>query len=108
MRALGLALMTCCHMFSPLPALLLHACYTLLTWNPGYCSTALLAAPLAQLRQAELARALELASLPLAAVQPIAGQLAVTFEGEAYCRWEGGGRALWPAAGQSRCTAASR
>ena len=83
MRSLGLALIACCHVLPPLPALLLQAGHTALTWNPGYCSTLLLAAPLAQQRQAALARVLELGSLPLAAVQPIAGQLAATFEGEA-------------------------
>lgn len=81
-RALGVALLTSCHMFPPLPSLLLHAVHSRLTFTPYYCSTPLLSAPLARQRQAGLARALELASLPLAAYQPIAGHLAAKFEGE--------------------------
>lgn len=81
MRSLGLALIACCHVLPPLPALLLQAGHTALTWNPGYCSTLLLAAPLAQQRQAALARVLELGSLPLAAVQPIALQLPAALSG---------------------------
>ena len=85
MRSLGFCLMACCHVLPPLPALLLHVGHTVLTWNPAYCSTPLLAAPLSRSRQAVLAHWLELGGLPLAAMQPIAGQLAMTYEGEAAC-----------------------
>ena len=73
MRSLGFCLMACCHVLPPLPALLLHVGHTVLTWNPAYCSTPLLAAPLSRSRQAVLAHWLELGGLPLAAMQPIAG-----------------------------------
>lgn len=44
-------------------------------WTAEFCTTPLLASPLASQRQARAAAALELASLPLAAVQPVAAAL---------------------------------
>ena len=65
--------------FMPLPpaaTLALHLWTTALTWNPaGYCATPLLRHPLAHLRQATAAAILDALTLPVAAVQPIAGPL---------------------------------
>lgn len=60
----------------PASALATHAAITLLTWNStGYCSTPLLSDPLSQHRQAQVAAMLQHASLPLAALQPLAAPL---------------------------------
>lgn len=63
------------HCAAAAAALLLHVAAALLTWTPDYCATPLLTAPLATQRQASAAAALELASLPLAVVQPVASVL---------------------------------
>lgn len=110
MRSLGFCLMACCHVLPPLPALLLHVGHTVLTWNPAYCSTPLLAAPLSRSRQAVLAHWLELGGLPLAATQPmwIAWQLATKFRGEAACcgsaKGRASGRALACQRGAGHCS----
>ncbi|PSC70677.1 hydrogenase [Micractinium conductrix] len=66
-------------LFVPLPpvaTLATHSAITALTWNSaGYCSSQLLRHPLTRRRLATLVGALEQARLPLAAVQPLAGQL---------------------------------
>lgn len=69
-------------MHLPLAALVAHAVITLRAWNPLYCTTALLSAPLARQRQAALARVLDALCVPLQAVQPIVGQLPTSFRGE--------------------------
>ena len=69
-------------MHTPLAALLAHLGLAALAWNPLYCTTAALAAPLARQRQAALARLLDVLCMPLGAVQPIVGQLPTSFEGE--------------------------
>ena len=76
-------------LFPPSTALLLHVLLAWLTWNPGYCSTPLLAAPLSRQRQASLATALDTFSLPLAAMQPTAAQ-APKLTGEPACRYGDG------------------
>ena len=73
-------------MHPPLAALLAHAAVAALAWNPLYCTTAALAAPLARQRQAALARLLDALCMPLAAVQPIVGQLPTSFKGECSTR----------------------
>lgn len=56
----------------PLPALVSHVGTLLLTCNSqAYCRAPLLADPLSRVRLGGLARLLELAALPLAAVQPV-------------------------------------
>ncbi|KAL4458307.1 hypothetical protein ABPG75_013172 [Micractinium tetrahymenae] len=58
----------------PLACLLTHLALMLLTWNPaGYCGTQLLSSPLSRLRQQWAGKALEYATLPLVAAQPVAG-----------------------------------
>ena len=69
-------------MHPPLAALLAHLALAALAWNPLYCTTAALAAPLARQRQAALAKLLDALCMPLVAVQPIVGQLLTSFEGE--------------------------
>lgn len=60
-------------MLPPASCLLTQATLALLAWNPhGYCATELLQSPLSQQRQRGLAATLDLLSLPLAAVQPVA------------------------------------
>lgn len=75
-RAMFLLLIS---VFMPLPptaAVVVHAASTLLTCNTsGYCRTVLLSHPLSHARQVSVFAALDVAALPLAAVQPIAGPL---------------------------------
>lgn len=71
----------CAVMHPPLAALVLHAFVTAMSWNPAYCTTPLLAAPLVRQRQVGLARLLDWASMPLAAVQPITVRLPRWFAG---------------------------
>jgi hypothetical protein len=60
---------------SPLAAVAMHIAITALTWTPAYCDTPLIRHPLTRARVLQAAAALQAASLPLAAVQPVAAPL---------------------------------